>query len=64
MSIIMTLYLAGMPCALVVWMWTIWGMGDDGDAADTWTAFAAGAVFVALWPVFLFLAIKDAISER
>lgn len=64
MTILLTLYLAGMPLALVVWMWTIWGLGDDEDAADTLTGIAAGFVFVVFWPVFLFLAIKDAISER
>lgn len=64
MSILFTLYLAGMPCALVVWMWTIWGLGDDEDAADRLTGIAAGALFVVFWPVFLFLAVKDHISER
>ena len=64
MSIILTIWFAGMPCALLFWMWTIWSLADDDDASDTVSGIAAAVVFVLGWPVFLFLAIKDAITER
>lgn len=64
MSIILTIYLAGMPCALAVLIWALWGLEGDDDTADTVSGIAAAVVFVLGWPVFLFLAIKDAITER
>ena len=65
MTILLTLYLSGMPLALVILLWSLQGLPeDDWDDLDTLAGWAAAAVFVLLWPIFLGLALYDAITER
>ena len=65
MTILLTLYLAGMPLAAALMLWSLVGIDDeDWRELCTLPGLAALVVFVVFWPVFLFLAIKDAISER
>ena len=65
MSILFALYLAGMPFAAAILCWSLVGIGEeDWRELCTLPGLAALVVFVALWPVFLFLAIKDTWSER
>lgn len=65
MTILLTLYLAGMPLAAALMLWSLVGIDDeDWRELCTLPGLAALLVFVLGWPVFLFLAIKDAITER
>ena len=59
MTTLLTIYLAGMPCALAIALWVLFGAGPDEDVADTWTGVAATVVFVLAWPVFAGLAVRD-----
>ena len=65
MTILLTLYLAGMPLAFVTLMWALTGLPDD-DWQDLYAlpGFAAMLVFVVLWPVFLAVILADVWSER
>ena len=65
MSILFTIYLAGMPFALAILLWSLVGIGEE-DWQELWTlpGLAALIVFVALWPVFLALSLYDVWSER
>jgi len=65
MTILLTLYLAGMPLALAVLLWALVGIGDD-DWQDLLTlpGFAALLVWVVFWPVFLAISLYDVITER
>lgn len=65
MTILLTLYIAGMPLAAALMLWSLVGIDEeDWRELCTLPGLAALLVFVVLWPVFLFLAIKDAITER
>jgi hypothetical protein len=64
MTILLTLYLAGMPLALATLLWALVGIGDD-DWRDLLTlpGFAALLVWVVLWPVFLAIRLYEVLSE-
>ena len=64
MTTLLTLYLAGMPCALVFLLWSLTGLPDE-DWADlvTLPGMAALVVWVTLWPVFLAISIFDVMTE-
>ena len=65
MTILLTLYLAGMPLALVTILWALVGIGEeDWQDLATLAGLAALVLFVALWPVFLAISIYDVWSER
>lgn len=65
MSIILTLYLAGMPVSLAVLMWAFWGAPkEDLIEVGTVPGIAAVVVFVALWPLFLALSVYDAWRDK
>ncbi len=54
MTILLTLYLAGMPLALVTILWALVGIGEeDWQDLATLPGLAALVLFVAFWPVFL-----------
>ena len=65
MTILLTLYLAGMPLAFVTLIWALTGLPED-DWQDLYTlpGFAALLVFVLLWPVFLAVSLADIWTER
>ncbi len=65
MTILLTLYLAGMPFALATLLWALVGIGDD-DWQDLLTlpGFAALLVLVVFWPVFLAISLYDVMTER
>lgn len=65
MTIILTLYLAGMPFAAATLLWALHGVGEE-DWRDLVTVpgFAALLVWVVFWPVFLAISIYDVMSER
>lgn len=65
MTVLLTLYLTGMPLAAALMLWSLVGIDDeDWRELCTLPGMAALVVFVVFWPVFLFLAIKDTWSER
>lgn len=65
MTIILTLYLAGMPLSLGFLLWAAWGApAEDMIEVGTLAGLAALATWVILWPVFLAITIYDVISER
>jgi len=65
MTILLTLYLAGMPLALVTILWALVGIGEeDWQDLATLPGLAALVLFVALWPVFLAVSVYEAMSER
>ena len=65
MTVLLTLYLAGMPLAAALMLWALVGIDEeDWRELCTLPGLAALLVFVLGWPVFLFLAIKDTWSER
>lgn len=65
MTTLLTIWLAGMPFALAFLIRAFWeAPKEDMMEISTLSGMAALVVFVVFWPVFLFLAIKDAISER
>lgn len=65
MTVLLTLYLAGMPLALVTVLWCLQGLpSEDWVEVTTVTGLAAIAVWVILWPVFLAISIYDVWSER
>jgi hypothetical protein len=65
MTILLTLYLAGMPLALATLLWALVGIGDD-DWQDLMTlpALAALLVWVVFWPVFLAISLYEVWTER
>ena len=64
-TVLLTLYLAGMPLAAALMLWSLVGIDDeDWRELCTLPGLAALAVFVLLWPIFLGLALYDAITER
>lgn len=65
MTALLTLYLAGMPVSLGFLVWAFWGApAEDLIEVGTVSGVAAVLVFVLLWPIFVGLAVYDAISER
>ncbi len=65
MTTLLTLYLAGMPLALVTILWALVGIGEeDWQDLATLPGLTALVLFVALWPVFLAISIYDVWSER
>lgn len=65
MNILFTLWLAGMPCALGIMLWSLVGIDDeDWRELCTLPGLAALVVFVLFWPVFLALSLYDVWSER
>jgi hypothetical protein len=64
MTILLTLYLAGMPLALATLLWALWEVPDD-DWRDLLTlpGFAALLVWVVFWPVFLAISLYEVLSE-
>jgi hypothetical protein len=65
MSVLLTLYLAGMPLALVTLFWALQGLPDD-DWQEVYTVagFAAVMLWVVLWPVFLIWSLAEVWMER
>ncbi len=65
MTTLMTLYLTGMPLALVTLLWSLSGLPDD-DWGDLLTlpGFAALLVWVLFWPVFLAISLYEVWTER
>jgi hypothetical protein len=61
MTILLTLYLAGMPLAAVVLAWAFHGVpADEDDGLLTSRAgLATAALFILLWPVFLVVWLRD-----
>lgn len=65
MTILLTLYLAGMPLAAVFLICAFWeAPKEDMMEISTLSGAAAVVVFILLWPWFLGLAAYDAFSER
>lgn len=65
MTILLTLYLAGMPLAAALMLWSLVGI-DEEDWQDlaTLPGLAALVLFVVLWPVFLAISVYEVWSER
>lgn len=65
MTVLLTLYLAGMPLALATILWAFVGIGEE-DWRDlaTLPGLAALVLFVVLWPIFLAVSLYEAFSER
>lgn len=65
MTILLTLYLAGMPVSLAFLLWAFWGAPkEDLIEVGTLSGIAAVVVFVLLWPVFVGLSVYDVMTER
>lgn len=64
MTYALTIWLAGMPCALVWLVRELWDAPDQADGLGHWSGIAAVAVFVVLWPVFLAIAVYENYLER
>ena len=65
MTILLTLYLAGMPVSLGVLLWALQGApAEDMIEVGTLAGFAALTLWVVLWPLFLAISIYDVWSER
>jgi hypothetical protein len=61
MSILLTLYLAGMPLAAVTLWWAMKDIPADEDDGllASWPGIATAALFIVGWPVFLGLWLRD-----
>ena len=58
MNTLLTLYLAGMPLALVTILWALVGIGEeDWQDLATLPGLAALVLYVVLWPMFLALSL-------
>lgn len=58
MTTLLTLYLAGMPLALVTILWALVGIGEeDWQDLATLPGLAALVLYVVLWPMFLTLSL-------
>lgn len=65
MTTLLTLYLAGMPCALFTLLWALQGApAEDLIEVGTFAGLAALTAWIVLWPVFAVICIYDVISER
>lgn len=64
MTILLTLYLAGMPVSLILLLWALEGApAEDMVDVGTLAGLAALATWVILWPVFLVITIYDVWTE-
>ena len=65
MTVLLTLYLAGMPLAAALMLWSLVGIDEeDWRELCTLPGLAALVVFVVLWPVFLAISVYEVWSER
>lgn len=65
MSILLEIYLVGMPVSLFVLLWAVEGAPrEDLIEVGTVAGLAALAAWVLLWPLFLVICLYDAITER
>lgn len=65
MTILLTLYLAGMPPAAALMLWSLVGIDEeDWRELCTLPGLAALVVFVVFWPVFLAISVYEVWSER
>ncbi len=65
MTILLTLYLAGMPLALVTILWALVGIGEeDWQDMATLPGLAALVLYVVLWPMFLAVSVYEVWTER
>lgn len=65
MTILLTLYLAGMPLAAALMLWSLVGIDDeDWRELCTLPGLAALLVFVLGWPVFLAISVYEVWTER
>lgn len=61
MTIALTLWLAGMPLSLAVFIWATKDIPpdeDDGFFRD-WAGIATVSLFIVFWPVFLVIWLRD-----
>ena len=64
-SILLSIYLAGMPVSLFLLMWALEGIPtEEWESLLTLQGFAALVVFTLLWPFFLAVNIYDVLTER
>ena len=65
MTILLTLYLAGMPFSLGVLLWALGGLAsEDMEEVFSPAGFVAVMLWVVLWPVFLAVTLFDVMQER
>ena len=65
MTILLTLYLAGMPLALVTILWALVGLDEeDWRGLCTLPGIAVLVLWCALWPVFLAVSLYQVWQER
>jgi len=65
MTILLTLYLAGMPLALVTLIWALWDVpGQDKAEMISLAGFAAAIVTVVFWPVLFVWYLYNVLTER
>lgn len=65
MTILLTLYLAGMPISMAALIWALRDAPAE-DISEAWSLAGAAALiaWVVLWPLFLILILVDELSER
>jgi hypothetical protein len=64
MSILLTLYLAGMPLALVTLVWALWDVPHEDKAEMLSLAgFAAALVTVVFWPALFVWYLYQVLAE-
>ena len=65
MTILLTLYLAGMPLAAALMLWSLVGIDEeDWRELCTLPGLAALVSFVVLWPLFLAVSVYEVWTER
>lgn len=65
MSIILTLYIAGMPLAAAFLLYSLVGIGEeDWSELATLPGLAALTVFVLPWPLFLAISVYDVWRDK
>ena len=65
MTILLTLYLAGMPLALVTLIWALWDVPHEDKAEMLSLAgLAAALVTVVFWPVLFVWYLYQVMTER
>ena len=65
MTILLTLWIAGMPLAAITLLWALWEVPDD-DWREMFTlpGLAALLVWVVLWPLFLALIVYEQLLDQ
>ncbi len=64
MTILLTLYLAGMPLALVTLVWALWDVpSEDKLEMISPAGFAAALVTVVLWPILFTWYLYQVLNE-